>query len=104
MSKNPTATDLVQSLAALEARLRDLMIIMAAIAYTQEDKMFSVPVAVISEIAGASVDFSFNKKTQEYEFQYVPPAPEPSAGLILPVSVHPDASPAKPAERLKGEI
>lgn len=72
----PKATDLVEKLAAAELRIRDFMAIFAAIAFTQEDKMFSVPLAVIEQINGASVDFSFNKVTKEYEFTYIPAPPK----------------------------
>jgi hypothetical protein len=110
-SEFPSANALTQKVVELEVRLRDMMVIMAAISFTQEDKMFSVPVAVIEQIAGASVDFSFNRVTQEYEFRYVPPAPveetvESPSGLILPASVHPEREKAlrDPTKPLKGEV
>jgi hypothetical protein len=72
-TKFPTAGELTQSVVEMEVRLRDMMSIMAAIAFTQPDRLFSVPVAVIEQIRGASVDFSFNRATQEYEFRYINP-------------------------------
>jgi len=74
----PKATDLVQKLAEAELRIRDFMAIFAAIAFTQEDKMFSVPLTVIEQINGASVDFSFNRVKKEYEFTYIPAPDKPS--------------------------
>jgi hypothetical protein len=71
--------------------------------------MFSVPIAVLKQIAGGSVDFSFSRTTDEYEFRYVEPEPisdEPSSGLILPASVHPDKSESlkDPVKPLRGEV
>jgi hypothetical protein len=82
-----TANELMAHIAALELQIRDMMTILGAIAYIQEDKMFSVSITDMKVMPpGSSVDFSFNRKLDQYEFSYVPPAPEPSAGLILPLS------------------
>ena len=79
-TKFPTANEVMQNTVELEIRLRDMMTIFAAIAMLQDDKMFSVPLATIEQLPkGASVDFSFNMKTREYEFTYVAPTDTPTA-------------------------
>lgn len=94
-------SDLETQIVGLELHIKDMMGILAAIAFLQEDKMFDVSVSQIAAMPpGSSVDFAFNKKLDQYEFTYVPPPPEPSAGLILPIS----ASAEKVVEELHSTI
>lgn len=99
-TKGMTANELMAHIAGLELQIRDMMNILAAIAFIQEDKMFDVSIAQIMTLPkGASVDFSFNKKLDRYEFTYVPPV-EQIAGLILPIT----ADGEKAAELVRDSI
>jgi len=102
-----SASDLVGVVTGLEKQVQDMMLILATIAYMQEDGVFTVSLTELGKLPkGSSVDFSFNKKTQEYEFMFVPPAEAKGPSLVLPASVHPDTvkSLQNPSLPLKGEI
>jgi hypothetical protein len=86
-TKGMTANELMAHIATLELQIKDMMTILASIAFLQDDKMFSVSIKDMTNMPkGSSVEFSFNKKLDQYEFTYIPPPPEPSAGLILPLT------------------
>jgi hypothetical protein len=77
-TKGATATELVGIITALEKQVADNMLILALIAFNQPDKVFTVSIPELQELPqGASVDVSFNKKTQAYEFRYVAPDAPP---------------------------
>jgi hypothetical protein len=100
-TKGASATELVTMVASLEKQVQDMMLILAAVAYIQDDKMFSVSIEDIKRLPpGSSIDFSYNKKLDQYEFAYVPPKEEPTAGLILPIS----ADGEKAAELVRASV
>jgi hypothetical protein len=95
-TKGMTANELMAHIAGLELQLRDMMTILASIAFLQDDKMFSVSIKDMQALPkGSSVDFSFNRALDQYEFTYIPPAAEPSAGLILPITADGDKASAE---------
>ena len=93
-NRGPTLTEVMSKMAELELRVRDFMHIFSAIAYMQDDKKFDVSINDIRNVPkGSSVDFSFNRKTDTYEFSWVPPVESPEATkensdgkLLLPAS------------------
>jgi hypothetical protein len=93
-SRGPTLSEVMTKMAELELRVRDFMLIFSAIAYMQEDKKFDVSITDIKNVPkGSSCDFSFNRRTDMYEFAWVPPVESPEATgqnaegkLIVPAS------------------
>jgi hypothetical protein len=82
-TKNATATELMTMLAAAEKAADDMRLMLSLIAFNQPDKIFTVSIPELTALPqGSSIDISFNKSTQEYEFKYVspdaPPLEEPA--------------------------
>lgn len=77
-TKNATATELMTMLAAAEKTAEDMRRIITMIAFAQQDKKFTVSIAELETLPpGSSIDISFIKSAQEFEFQYVPPDAPP---------------------------
>lgn len=103
-TKGMTANELMAHIATLELQIRDMMTILAAIAFLQDDKMFSVSIRDMTALPwGSSVDFSFNRVLDQYEFTYIPPAPALSAGLILPLTADGDKAAAELRSTITGD-
>jgi hypothetical protein len=79
-TKNATAGELMHMLTAAEKAADDMRLMLALIAYLQEDKIFTVSIPDLKSMPnGSSVDISFNKVLQQYEFKYVAPGEPPLA-------------------------
>ncbi len=86
-TKGMSATELMQHVAALDKQIQDMHLLLAVIAYYQEDKRITVPIRDLQALPkGSSVQFSYNRKTDQYEIDWVPPPEEKGAGLVLPIT------------------
>ena len=85
-TKGASATELMSIIAGLEKQVADNMLILAAIAFHQDDKVFEVIIEEIKAIpAGSSVDVAFYKPTQSYQFKYAPPGAPPLEPSLIEV-------------------